>query len=145
MPSVAVNTFNGTWDLAGELFFRRTAGEPLMCHYIRMLNALVATMVPYTPDDQDILTCVSYIVLLNNSGTGGLPWAYTTPNWTEIDQRTDFGWDDDPRTRAFDVSQSVDCKFIRFTQTDTNLDGNDELYFCHFDVFGSVWMAQDSK
>jgi hypothetical protein len=64
-------------------------------------------------------------------------------NWTEIDRRTNHAWDGDFRIHSFDVSHSVECKFIRLTQTETNLDGNDTLYLRRFDVFGSVWTPDE--
>jgi hypothetical protein len=60
-------------------------------------------------------------------------------NWTEIDRRTDVEWDGSYSTRSFDVSESVESTFVRLTQTDKNVEGKDTLYFCHFDVFGTVW------
>jgi hypothetical protein len=61
-------------------------------------------------------------------------------NWWEIDRRTDFEWESDLGTRCFDVSQSLECKFIRLTQTGKNPGRNDRLAFIHFEVFGGVWM-----
>jgi hypothetical protein len=64
-------------------------------------------------------------------------------NWTEIDRRTDVDWPDHPSLQSFAVSKSVDCTFIRFTQTDANRRGTDELHLADFELFGSAWMLTE--
>jgi hypothetical protein len=59
--------------------------------------------------------------------------------WTEIDRRRDnkdlIG---EHAVAAFEVSQSVECRFIRLRQTGKNHYGTDYLSFCAFEVFGTV-------
>jgi hypothetical protein len=62
-------------------------------------------------------------------------------HWWEIDRQTDAELTG--RARCFDVSQSLDCKFIRLTQTDKCEFSNDRLTFIHFEVFGSVWLPRN--
>jgi hypothetical protein len=62
-------------------------------------------------------------------------------NWTEIDWRTEVDWPKDSGVRSFAVSHSIDCRYARLTQTDTNRRGNDVLSLHSFEVFGSIWDA----
>jgi hypothetical protein len=59
-------------------------------------------------------------------------------SWTEIDRRTDIqnykgGW----AVVSFQVSNVVECRFIRLTQTDKNYQGHDSL-LCVLEFFGTL-------
>jgi hypothetical protein len=72
-------------------------------------------------------------------------------NWIEIDRQTDNEYlrraynDRDVHydSAAFPVWISVDCRYIRLTQTSKNSSGTDELVVGFFDVFGSLVEQQE--
>jgi hypothetical protein len=60
-------------------------------------------------------------------------------NWTKIDGRSDTNdLDEEPWTASFAVSNSVECHFIRLTQTGKNESHTDLLGIDSVEFFGTL-------
>jgi uncharacterized coiled-coil protein SlyX len=58
--------------------------------------------------------------------------------WTEIDRKTDKDGNGLGMTASFAVSKSVECRFVRLTQTGWNHYGDDDLVIEAFEFFGTL-------
>jgi hypothetical protein len=63
-------------------------------------------------------------------------------NWKEIDRRSDNGdvqrGNDRLLVRTFQVAKSIECRYIRLTQTGKNNSGNNHLVFAAMEFFGTL-------
>jgi hypothetical protein len=60
-------------------------------------------------------------------------------NWTEIDRKVDNDELDDVHViRTFSVEKSIEARFIRMRQIDTNHGGWDQFALCAFELFGTL-------
>jgi hypothetical protein len=63
-------------------------------------------------------------------------------NWKEIDRRIEnhdlARGTDGMNVRTFQVAKSIECRYIRLTQTGKNNSGNNHLVLVAMEVFGTL-------